>query len=39
MENWSSSQSVPEPVDWKVQLGWEPEISLGVLQVRPPSSE
>jgi hypothetical protein len=39
MENWSSSQSVPEPVDWKVQLGWEPEISLGVAQVRPPSSE
>jgi hypothetical protein len=39
MENWSSSHAVPLPVDWKVQLGCEPDISAGDVQVCPPSSE
>ena len=38
-ENWSSSQSVPVPVVWKVQLGCEPEISFGADHVSPPSSD
>ena len=38
-ENWSSSQSVPEPVVWNVQLGCEPEISFGGDHDKPPSSE
>jgi hypothetical protein len=39
IEFWSSSQTVPVPVVWNVQLGCEPEMIAGADQLRPPSSE
>src|SRR5215218_8201542 len=39
-ENWSSSQAPAGPDSWNVQsAAFEPEISCGVDQVKPPSSE